>query len=441
MNKTVWVNITTSATWLGNAVGVLRVEQMLATLLPKTNTPYAIRFCVWMDGTFVDVGSTYSPLLQDLHKKRAAQKGKKSFSSILARYTLDRAMKKLKSGAKKSLNRRDNAEQKIRFANKRKARKLLYPQASLRNLPFKPGDVLVSMGLDWDYPYQYCIEEIKAKTGISFVSCCYDLIPILSPHYCASNTVQFFTDYMIRLINNSDHVVCISKQTQTDLLKFSEEVGCAPPDTSVCNLGDTITTNNTPEADVQATIAQHGKYLIFVSTIERRKNHEIIYKAYEHLISNGVKDLPKVLFIGRRGWGVADLLKEIELNPQLKGYVEVLDSVSDQQLSAYYAGAAFCLYPSLYEGWGLPVAEALLHGKLVLCSNKASLPEVGLDLVTYLDPTDARAWAEQILHFHRNEVEVKSHQERVRTGYEPRQWQDFAQHVADHLEHGPNLAG
>ena len=433
MKRTVWVNITTSATWLGNAVGVLRVEQMLATMLPTTTIEHNVRFCVWTDGTFVDVGETYSLLLQDLQTKRVAQKGKKSIASIIARYTLGREMKRLCSGAKRALSRTEDARQKIRFANKRKARKALYPQASIKNLPFKIGDILISMGLDWDYPYQYCIEEIKAKTGITFVSCCYDLIPILSPHYCASNTIQFFTDYMIRLINNSDHVLCISKQTEKDLLKFASDTGCSSPRTSVCYLGDTISKNSVSSWEIEATHARHGKFIIFVSTIERRKNHEIIYKAYEHLVSQGITDLPKVIFIGRRGWGVSDLLKEISLNPSLKNYFEILDSVTDEQLDVYYASAEFCLYPSLYEGWGLPVAEALLHGKLVLSSGKASLPEVGLDLVKYLDPTDAHAWAECILHFHTNEGEIHAAQNRVRAEYRPRKWQDFAQHVTDQL--------
>lgn len=433
MSRTVWVNITTSATWLGNAVGVLRVEQMLATLLPTTNVKGNVRFCIWSDGTFVDVGNTYSPLLQDLQAKRIAQKGKKSLASIIARYSLGKEMKRLRNGAKRVLSRTEDVQQKIRFANKRKARKALYPQASLKNLPFKPDDVLISMGLDWDYPYQYCIEEIKAKTGVTFISCCYDLIPILSPHYCASNTIQFFTDYMIRLINNSDHVVCISKQTENDLLEFASNTACSRPKTSVCHLGDTISENVVPVDAIEATRSRHGKFIIFVSTIERRKNHEIIYKAYEHLVSQGITDLPKVIFIGRRGWGVSDLLKEISLNPSLKDYFEILDSVTDAQLSVYYASAAFCLYPSLYEGWGLPVAEALLHGKLVLSSEKASLPEVGLDLVEYLDPTNAHAWAERILHFHTNDGEVQAAQDRVRAEYRPRKWQDFAQHVTDQL--------
>ena len=68
------------------------------------------------------------------------------------------------------------------------------------------------------------------------------------------------------------------------------------------------------------------------------------------------------------GWGVGDLLKDIELDPLTKGMIVQLNHVNDAELLRLYESSMFCVFPSLYEGWGLPVGEALSLGKAVLCS-------------------------------------------------------------------------
>ena len=73
-----------------------------------------------------------------------------------------------------------------------------------------------------------------------------------------------------------------------------------------------------------------------------------------------------------------------------------LGHANDAELRALYENCEFFVYPSLYEGWGLPVAEALAFGKFVLASDRGSIPEVGGDLVEYIDPWNASAWAEAI---------------------------------------------
>jgi len=180
---------------------------------------------------------------------------------------------------------------------------------------------------------------------------------------------------------------------------------------------------------------------LFVSTIERRKNHEVLYRAYHLLARQGkAQSLPKLVFVGMPGWGVGDLMKDIELDPLTRGLIVQLHHVSDGELSHLYKKALFCVFPSLYEGWGLPVGEALAMGKAVIASGEGSLPEVGGDLVRYVPAWNAYAWADAISEYISQPELVAEAEYRVQSKYKPRQWADMAVRVLD-LVHELHAAG
>ena len=222
---------------------------------------------------------------------------------------------------------------------------------------------------------------MRKRLGLKLITCCHDIIPVLYPQYCVADVARQFKEYFTRLLWSSAGILCFSEQSKRDLTWFSNSIGAPDRPIRVVRLGDTL---HDKDGKVSEDIAQIGSspFVLFVSTIERRKNHEVLYRAYHHLCAAGHRDkLPKMVFVGMPGWGVAELMKDLELDPLTHGLFIQLYHVSDIELDFLYANASFCVYPSLYEGWGLPVAEALVHGKAILCSNRGSLPEVGGDLV------------------------------------------------------------
>ena len=139
----------------------------------------------------------------------------------------------------------------------------------------------------------------------------------------------------------------------------------------------------------------HGKpYLLSVSTIQPRKNYARLIEAFAK-IANLQSLIPNLQLViaGGRGWMFEEVFQTVE-HLGLQERVIFPSFFSDEDLPALYAGATLFVYPSLYEGFGLPIAEAMSCGVPIVSSNASSLPEVGGDAVIYFDPRNVDAMAD-----------------------------------------------
>jgi glycosyltransferase involved in cell wall biosynthesis len=295
--------------------------------------------------------------------------------------------------------------------------------------PFSPDDVYVSLGLDWDQKSMSFISEQKAAKGFSAVFCCYDIIPVNFPHLCVGDVASKFARYFADLAWCSDEIVCISECSKRDLLELLAELGTPIPEATVFKLGSQIAIPDGRKVTEETKKAAGDRFVLFVSTIERRKNHETLYRAYTRLVDQGETDLPKLVFVGMPGWGVADFLADLRFDPRVHGLIEVLGNVSDADLAWLYQNALFTVFPSLYEGWGLAVAESLAAGKFCLASDRGSIPEVGGDLVEYLDPWDVPLWAARLKWYFDNPAALKNAEDKIRREYQSPTWDAAAAKV------------
>ncbi len=125
-------------------------------------------------------------------------------------------------------------------------------------------------------------------------------------------------------------------------------------------------------------------YFLFVGTIEPRKNLERLLNAFS-LLPGSIKDSFQLVIAGDKGWGGINIEKLIQ-NFGLKDSVQVLGYVEDEQLAKLYENARFLVMPSLYEGFGLPLVEAMQYGTPVLTSFEGSMFEVAGDAGVFIDP-------------------------------------------------------
>lgn len=306
------------------------------------------------------------------------------------------------------------------------------PTAQRPPAPFGSGDVYVSMGLDWDQKDLVYLYEQKRSLGFNVVLFCYDVIPAKFPHLCVGDVAASFARYFANLAWCADKVLCISECSRNDLKALLGELGAPLPDMSVIKLGCQLPNieSDAVASDVAALLGR--RFVLFVSTIERRKNHETLYRAYTRLVDAGDTNLPLLVFVGMPGWGVNDLMADLRFDPRTKDLIKLLHHVNDADLARLYRHALMTVFPSLYEGWGLPVAESLAAGKCCLASSVASIPEVGGDLVDYVDPWDVPAWAERLRWYFNNPALVANKEARIKDSYQPMSWPKCAEDVFSH---------
>lgn len=272
-------------------------------------------------------------------------------------------------------------------------RRALYRIDSVLGPPLRltPADTVLSAGLDWNTKNPEALTALKAQTGFRLVAMLYDMIPVVHPRFYASRDVDVFTRYFAEALRHTDRFISISQRTSDDLAEFARVRGLAMPDMQVEKLGADAAKRGSAllPAGLEA-----GRYVLFVSTVEPRKNHALLLRVWKRLAerSQGVGGA-KLVFAGRRGWMTDDVFASMQDDPVLRRDVVHVANASDDDLAALYAGAAFCVYPSLYEGFGLPVIEAFSHGKPVIASSGGALPEAAGGLAPCLDPSDDDAWA------------------------------------------------
>jgi glycosyltransferase involved in cell wall biosynthesis len=135
------------------------------------------------------------------------------------------------------------------------------------------------------------------------------------------------------------------------------------------------------------------RYLLFVGTIEPRKNLSRLLAAFETIHADGLSD--GLVIVGRPGWLYDSFFAVLEASP-VRDAVVLPGYVTDEDLPAVYTGAQALVFPSLYEGFGLPVLEAMACGTPVVTSRASSIPEVGGDAALYFDPASVGEMGEAI---------------------------------------------
>ncbi|WP_095125168.1 glycosyltransferase family 1 protein [Pseudomonas sp. Irchel s3a12] len=455
---TTWFDVTTILAWRRPAVGIIRTETECAGYaLEEVSNGASIKFCSFdsMSGfnevSAVEVAETLKRISGDHAQTTVripnSQPQKKALETRLKEIALritSRLPSRVRGLLYQAFQRRRLAivEALVSFRHFRLALSLFFkpannkfvPAKNKTNLsievnPFKKGDCYISVGLDWDnkdLPYLY---RLKKHVGMRVVLCCYDIIPVRLPHLCVGDVAAKFANYFSDVAWCADQILCISEYTRTDLKLLLEELGAPVPDMPVIKLGGDILQQKSPVTSVEVLSLLQKKFILFVSTIERRKNHEVLYRAYTRLINKGVKDLPLLVFVGMPGWGVNDFLKDLELDPRVKEYIKVLSNVSDSDLVSLYRNCMFTLFPSLYEGWGLPVAESLAAGKYCLASNAASIPEVGGKLLDYIDPWDILSWESELEKYISDSEALRLKEQHIKCDYRIVPWAETARSV------------
>jgi glycosyltransferase involved in cell wall biosynthesis len=227
---------------------------------------------------------------------------------------------------------------------------------------------------------------LKAK--YKRVTTVHDLIGLIYPSNLGPISRFYWQKWLPLCIRNSDAIIADSENTRRDIINLlnikGEKITVIPlaADNTFSKLSDTHYLN-----EIAKKYSLPADFILTVGTIEPRKNIPLLIESFASYIQENNNNL-KLLIVGKQDWGFPEVQKTIyklRINDRVRftGYVE------DTELSAFYNLAKAFVYPSLYEGFGLPVLEALSCGVPVICSNISSLPEIVADAAILISPYNA----------------------------------------------------
>jgi glycosyltransferase involved in cell wall biosynthesis len=244
----------------------------------------------------------------------------------------------------------------------------------------------------------------------------HDLIPVTHPQYCRPTEQLRHVRRIETILNSATAVVTNSTATLQALSSYATTRGLTMPPAIAAPLAGAQFLNRSGSRP----IAQ--PYFVMLSTIEPRKNHGMILHVWRRLIRRYGNNCPKLVVIGQPGWECRNVIDLLERCPVLRGSVVQRNGCSDDELATYLRHAQALLFPSFFEGYGLPLIEALSLGVPAIASDLPVFRETSGDIPEYLNPLDESAWMSCIEHFCDSRGPCRSAQMRRIAHFIPPTW-------------------
>jgi glycosyltransferase involved in cell wall biosynthesis len=223
----------------------------------------------------------------------------------------------------------------------------------------------------------------------------YDVSFALFPEHAARRSQTFLARQVPLALERATRVVTISESSKRDLATHF-----SVPEAKITVAEPAVDRERFRPAsadEVAAARDRYGlpeRYILFVGTLEPRKNLSLLLRAYD-LLPEDLRARHPLVLAGGRGWIDEETARAVD-RLQAAGRVVAPGYVHDEHLPAIYTGASLFAFPSLYEGWGIPVLEAMACGTPVVASSSSSLPEAAGDAARLVDPHDADALAREL---------------------------------------------
>ena len=415
-NRLTWIDVTDLVTWRGPDTGIQRVARELTKHFARSESA---RFFVYraVDRRIKAVPGERLPFLRDTAS--SAPSLPRSLGAGLGAW-----QRRLPPSVRPAVG---SLLQRARTLDA--ARQIVRVHGSAASI--SADDIVLLLGAPWIHSRMAALLNHQRK-GDAFKLCylIYDVAPHLFPHLFPKSHVAQFNAFLSEAIDGADLLLTASTSTGRDLARVCSSASHHVP-VKVVRLGDQLA-ERAAGAPVSGVVAP---FLLSVGTIEVRKNHLLLYQMYKLAEAEGI-DLPPLVIVGRRGWLTDDVLYAFEHDQYVAARVRLLHDVSDADLAWLYQHCLFTLYPSIYEGWGLPIAESLSHGRVCVASGTSAMPEIAGDLLDYFSPFDPRGCLDMVLRFLNPDVRARKEEE-IRSTYRPTSWEQTyreVQHALRSLE-------
>ena len=228
------------------------------------------------------------------------------------------------------------------------------------------------------------------QRGVKLVFMVHDVIPITHPEFCRPNEKAKHHRRIDNMLSLGYGIIANSQSTLNTLHTEAEKLNVEMPRATVAHLAPGFM----PSSFGEPVIKQ--PYFVVLGTIEPRKNHNLLFRVWRRLVEDMGEHAPKLVLIGRRGWECENAVDILERSETLRGVLIEKSDCSDAELSNYLRHAQAMLFPTLVEGYGMPIIESLMIGTPVIATNLPVFHEIAGDIPDYLDALDGLGWLAQI---------------------------------------------
>jgi glycosyltransferase involved in cell wall biosynthesis len=297
-----------------------------------------------------------------------------------------------------------------------------------RSMALTPCDTYVIFGAFWISRYYLRALSSLKQRGITVGAFIHDLIPLTHPQFIRPAKLKGMQAFYLRTLalidfacSNSNYVASEVAGLLGERLHRSIPIAAAPlaHDADGLSAGDAAA-HGRPLPQLLPQLP--ADYALCVGSLDGRKNHVLLVSVWSALNRKYEGRIPALVFAGK-WWRNSDMLRHmLEQTNRVDGKIILLEDVSDAQLAQLYRNCLLTLFPSFTEGWGLPVGESLSFGKPCIASNTSSIPEVGGDLVRYIDPYDPEAATVVIEQALMDRPGLTAWANRIQQDFKPRSW-------------------
>jgi glycosyltransferase involved in cell wall biosynthesis len=292
------------------------------------------------------------------------------------------------------------------------------------SIAWNDTDLLILAGVYWGKGFWPSVRKAK-ESGATIGAVVHDLIPIHYPQLCHPGWIKKFGEWFDQSIEHADFFVGVSQTTIHNVRQYVQSHGIHgrwaddrfDSFTLGANLPKTDCITPVQEA-VQSFFAGANDPYLLVSTIEPRKNHTYLLDAFDRVWQESPET--KLCIVGKIGWGCDHVVSRIREHPQFGKSLMMFNDLGDADLKFCYRHAKALVFPSIVEGFGLPIIEALNHGLPVLASDTPIHREVGKELCQYFDLDDANSLVAKI----RETERTAQHTDQQRTPYPTLTWEE-----------------
>lgn len=250
----------------------------------------------------------------------------------------------------------------------------------------------------------------------------HDLIPITHPQYCRAGEAERHAVRINTALNIATAVIANSQHTLDTLADYATARGLAMPPCLVAWPG-------TPRLAIRPEQrTEPSDEFIILGTIEGRKNHMVLLKAWSHLLRQSGAAAPRLVIIGRRGWACDDVLERLDAGVYGDRVIET-GPLDDEAIASRLSNARALLFPSFAEGYGLPLVEALDAGVPVIASDLPVFREIGQGVPDLLKPDDVAGWTSAIGDYSRPDSPARAAQLTRMAGFRAPNWRDHFKSV------------